>query len=142
MRSPQLCGRNYTVPIMTNPTPCFVESSGRSGQTSHTIISVRRGGLNVGRVHDLRSTVERENAAAGIFVDNKTPSKPAQTEASAAGPTAAATPRTGLQRVVRERPGSAGAIEICFPHTVRVCPAQEILARLHALASMRQASRI
>jgi hypothetical protein len=48
----------------------------------------------------------------------------------------------GLQRVVRERPGSAGAIEICFPHTVRVCPAQEILARLHALASMRKASRI
>jgi hypothetical protein len=50
--------------------------------------------------------------------------------------------QTGLQRLFRERPGSAGAIEICFPHTVRVCPAQEILARLHALASTRQASRI
>ena len=50
--------------------------------------------------------------------------------------------QTGLQRVVRERPGSAGAIETCFPHTVRVCPAQEILARLHALASTRKASRI
>jgi hypothetical protein len=49
---------------------------------------------------------------------------------------------TGLQRVVRERPGSAGAIEVCFPHTVRVCPAQEILARLYALASTRKASRI
>jgi hypothetical protein len=122
MCSPQLRGRNYTVQIMTNPTPCFVESSRRSSQTSHTIISVRGGGLNVGRVRDLRSTVERENAAAGIFVDKKTPSRPVRTEASAAGPTAAGTPRiesvTSADLIAGKDPVLAVPIQV--GHTVSV----------------------
>ena len=90
---PQLRGRNYTVQIMTNPTPFFVESNRRSSQTSQTIISVRDCGLNFGGARDLRWTVERENAAASIFVNKKTPSRSVRTGVSAAKPTAAGTPQ-------------------------------------------------
>lgn len=88
----QLRGCNYALQIMTNQAPCSVESS-RQSQMRRTTISARDRGPNVGCVRDLRSNAERENAAVCVLVDNNTPSMPVRTEASAAGPTAAAAPR-------------------------------------------------
>jgi site-specific DNA-methyltransferase (adenine-specific) len=49
------------------------------------LFSVKSGAVNVGMVRDLRGVIERENAAAGIFITLEAPSKPMLHEAAQAG---------------------------------------------------------
>jgi site-specific DNA-methyltransferase (adenine-specific) len=55
------------------------------GTTWRAVVSVKGGAVNVTQIRDLRGTVEREKADAGIFVTLKPPTKPMQQEAIAAG---------------------------------------------------------
>jgi hypothetical protein len=56
------------------------------------VVSVKGGGVNVTQVRDLRGTMEREKADAGIFVTFKPPTKPMKDEALSAGLTSAGIP--------------------------------------------------
>lgn len=49
------------------------------------VVSVKGGGVNVTQIRDLRGTMDREKADAGIFVTYKMPTKPMKAEALSAG---------------------------------------------------------
>ena len=55
------------------------------GHVWRAVVSVKGGGVNVTQIRDLRGTVEREKADAGIFVTFKSPTRPMKQEAIAAG---------------------------------------------------------
>jgi len=64
-----------------------------AGKPWRAVVSVKGGGVNVTQVRDLRGTVEREKADAGIFVTYKQPTKPMRDEAVAAGLTDEGVPK-------------------------------------------------
>lgn len=67
-----------------------------SGQTVRTVVSVKGGGVNVSQVRDLRGTMERESAQAGIFVSHRPPTAAMRSEALEAGLTESGTLRLQL----------------------------------------------
>jgi len=56
-----------------------------NGKPKQALIQVKGGKVKSGDVRDLRGTVERENAAMGIFITLESPSREMMTEAVAAG---------------------------------------------------------
>jgi len=54
-------------------------------QYKEVLFSVKSGNVNSGMIRDFRGTIERENAAAGIFITLKEPTKDMKQEAAAAG---------------------------------------------------------
>jgi len=61
----------------------FIESA--NGKPNKVVIQVKSGHVKSGDIRDLRGTVERENAAIGVFVTLEEPSKDMVTEAVSAG---------------------------------------------------------
>jgi hypothetical protein len=55
------------------------------GRLWRAVVSVKGGGVNVTQIRDLRGTVERERADAGVFVTLRAPTKPMVREAVEAG---------------------------------------------------------
>lgn len=60
----------------------FVEAKGKP---KRVLVQVKSGHVNSGHVRDLRGTVEREDAAIGVFITLEPPTKDMQKEALAAG---------------------------------------------------------
>ena len=56
-----------------------------SGQYRDVLFSVKSGKVSSAMIRDFRGTIERENAAAGIFITLKEPTKDMKQEAAAAG---------------------------------------------------------
>jgi site-specific DNA-methyltransferase (adenine-specific) len=56
-----------------------------SGKAKRILIQVKSGHVKSGDIRDLRGTVEREDAAMGLFITLENPSKPMLTEAISAG---------------------------------------------------------
>jgi len=54
-------------------------------QYKDLLFSVKSGNVNSGMIRDFRGTIDRENAAAGIFITLKEPTKDMKQEAAAAG---------------------------------------------------------
>jgi site-specific DNA-methyltransferase (adenine-specific) len=60
----------------------FVEAKGKP---QRVMVQVKSGHVNSGLIRDLRGTVERENAAIGVFITLEPPTKDMEKEALAAG---------------------------------------------------------
>lgn len=56
-----------------------------SGKPKRVVNQVKSGHVKSGDIRDLRGTLERENAAIGVFITLEPPSRDMQTEAAAAG---------------------------------------------------------
>jgi len=56
-----------------------------SGKAKRVLVQVKSGKVKSGDVRDLHGTVEREEAALGVFITLETPSRDMQTEAASAG---------------------------------------------------------
>ena len=56
-----------------------------AGETRTIIISVKAGHVTASQVRDLRGTIERENAAIGVFLTLEPPTAPMRSEAAEAG---------------------------------------------------------
>jgi len=56
-----------------------------TGKAKRALVQVKSGRVKVGDIRDLRGTVERENAALGIFITLEPPSKEMSAEAVSAG---------------------------------------------------------
>lgn len=56
-----------------------------SGKPKRALVQVKSGKVKSGDVRDLRGTIERENAAMGIFITLEKPSRDMQADATAAG---------------------------------------------------------
>jgi len=61
----------------------FIDDS--TGKPKRVLVQVKSGHVKSGDIRDLRGTVERENAAIGVFITLETPSKDMITEAVSAG---------------------------------------------------------
>ena len=61
----------------------FIDDS--SGKAKRVIVQVKSGHVNRGMVGELVGTVQRENAAMGVFITLEEPSKPMRLEATTAG---------------------------------------------------------
>ncbi len=61
----------------------FIDDS--TGKPKRVLVQVKSGHVKSGDIRDLRGTVERENAAIGVFITLETPSKDMITEAISAG---------------------------------------------------------
>jgi site-specific DNA-methyltransferase (adenine-specific) len=59
--------------------------SADASDSKEALISVKRGGVSAPHVRDLRSTVEREEAALGAFICIEPPTKPILKKAADAG---------------------------------------------------------
>ncbi len=60
-------------------------ADGANGKPSRVLVQVKSGHVKSGDIRDLRGTVERENAAMGVFITLEEPSKPMEKEAVSAG---------------------------------------------------------
>jgi site-specific DNA-methyltransferase (adenine-specific) len=56
-----------------------------TGKPKHVLVQVKSGHVKSGDIRDLVGTVQRENAAMGVFITLETPSRDMQTEAVSAG---------------------------------------------------------
>ncbi len=56
-----------------------------TGKPKRALVQVKSGGVNVGDIRDLVGTLQREQAAMGVFITLDTPSRPMLTEAASAG---------------------------------------------------------
>ncbi|MCY3907954.1 MAG: site-specific DNA-methyltransferase [Anaerolineaceae bacterium] len=63
----------------------FVDGSGRRQRRRRVPVQVKSGGVSSSDIRDLRGTVEREDAAMGVFVTLAEPTGPMQREAVSAG---------------------------------------------------------
>ena len=61
------------------------EPDSSKAKTKQIILSVKAGHATVAHIRDLRGVVERENAAIGILISMRRPTKPMRTEAAIAG---------------------------------------------------------
>ncbi len=58
---------------------------GANGKPSRVLVQVKSGHVKSGDIRDLRGTIERENAAMGVFITLEDPTKPMEKEAWEAG---------------------------------------------------------
>jgi len=63
----------------------FVDGSGRRQRRRRVLVQVKSGGVGSSDIRDLRGTVEREDAAMGVFITLAEPTGPMQREAVSAG---------------------------------------------------------
>ncbi|MDD9954865.1 MAG: DNA methyltransferase [Anaerolineaceae bacterium] len=63
----------------------FVDGSGRRQRRRRVLAQVKSGGVSSSDIRDLRGTVEREDAAMGVFITLAEPTGPMQREAVSAG---------------------------------------------------------
>lgn len=61
----------------------FIEE--RNGKPKRVLVQVKSGKVKSGDIRDLKGTVEREQAAMGVFITLESPSKDMKTEAATAG---------------------------------------------------------
>ena len=57
----------------------------RSGKAKKIVVQVKSGHVSVTLIRDLNGTINRENAAIGVFITLEEPTKPMKTEAATAG---------------------------------------------------------
>ena len=63
----------------------FVDGSGRRQRRRRILVQVKSGGVSSRDIRDLRGTVEREDAALGVFITLESPTGPMEREAVSAG---------------------------------------------------------
>lgn len=63
----------------------YFHDEGEGGKTKQIVISVKSGHTGPTHVRDLRGVVERENAAIGVFITMKKPTREMKKEAASAG---------------------------------------------------------
>ena len=63
----------------------FIDGSGRRQRRRRVLVQVKSGGVGSRDIRDLRGTVEREDAAIGVFVTLEEPTGPMEREAVSAG---------------------------------------------------------
>lgn len=63
----------------------FFEGTARSTKPERVLVQVKSGKVSSRDIRDLRGTVEREDAALGVFVTLQEPSRPMREEAASAG---------------------------------------------------------
>ena len=60
-------------------------TEGGTGRVQRALVQVKSGGVKSGDIRDLKGTLDRENAAIGLFITLEKPSKDMLTEATTAG---------------------------------------------------------